>query len=141
MPPWARGSLPVRDAFGENIEAGRRGQGGVADQRTVRQHFAKRSQTQGSDPLDINVLLGVAHTTRAAITTQFKNEWPGKHEDHLISSVRRRYTGGFKDAEGDLLPPEAGASPMVTLSLTCLDCHTEVLLAIDDPHPVADAQA
>jgi hypothetical protein len=42
------------------------------------------------------------------------------------------HTGGFKDAGGDLLPPEAGAPPKVTLSLTCLDCHTEVLLAIEN---------
>jgi len=60
------------------------------------------------------------------------NEWLGKHEDHLISFVRRRHTGGFKEKEGDLLPPEAGAPPTVTLSLTCLDCHTEVLLAIEN---------
>jgi len=39
------------------------------------------------------------------------NEWLGKHEDHLISFVRRRHTGGFKDKEGNLLPPEAGAPP------------------------------
>jgi len=69
---------------------------------------------------------------RAVITTQFMNEWLGKHEDHLISFVRRRHTGGFKEKEGDLLPPEAGAPPTVTLSLTCLDCHTEVLLAIEN---------
>jgi hypothetical protein len=69
---------------------------------------------------------------RAVITTQFMNEWLGKHEDHLISFVRRRHTGGFNDAEGDLLPPEAGAPSKVTLSLTCLDCHTEVLLAIEN---------
>jgi hypothetical protein len=68
----------------------------------------------------------------AVITTQFMNEWLGKHEDHLISFVRRRHTGGFKDAEGDLLPPEAGGPPKVTLSLTCLDCHAEVLLAIEN---------
>jgi hypothetical protein len=54
------------------------------------------------------------------------------HEDHLISFVRRRHTDGSKDEEGDLLPPEAGAPPKVTLSLTCLDCHTDVLLAIED---------
>ena len=41
-------------------------------------------------------------------------------------------TVGFKDEGGDLLPPEAGAPPTVTLSLTCLDCHTEVLLAIEN---------
>jgi len=64
---------------------------------------------------------------RAVITTQFMNEWLGKHEDHLISFVR-----GFNDSEGDPLPPEAGAPPTVTLSLTCLDCHTEVLLAIEN---------
>ena len=69
---------------------------------------------------------------RAVITTQFMNEWLGKHEDHLISFVRRRHTGGFKDKAGDLLPPEAGAPPTVTLLLTCLDCHTEVLLAIEN---------
>jgi len=71
---------------------------------------------------------------RAVITTQFMNEWLGKHEDHLISFVRRRHTGGFQDKEGDPLPPEAGAPPTVTLSLTCLDCHshTEVLLAIEN---------
>lgn len=69
---------------------------------------------------------------RAVITTQFMNEWLGKHEDHLISFVRRRHTGGFKDNEGVLLPPEAGAPPTVTLSLTCLDCHAEVLLAIEN---------
>lgn len=66
---------------------------------------------------------------RAVITTQFMNEWLGKHEDHLISFVRRRHTGRFKDNEDDV--PEAGAPPNVTLSLTCLDCHTEVLLAIE----------
>jgi hypothetical protein len=69
---------------------------------------------------------------RAVITTQFMNEWLGKHEDHLISFVRRRHTDGFKDREGDRLPPEAGAPPKVTLSLTCLECHTDVLLAIED---------
>ena len=69
---------------------------------------------------------------RAVITTQFMNDWLGKHEDHLISFVRRRHTDGFKDKEGDLLPPEAGAPPKVTLSLTCLECHTDVLLAIED---------
>ena len=31
---------------------------------------------------------------RAVITTQFMNEWLGKHEDHLISFVRRRHTAG-----------------------------------------------
>jgi hypothetical protein len=46
--------------------------------------------------------------------------------------TRRRHTGGSKDEEGDLLPPEAGAPSKVTLSLTCLDCHTDVLLAIED---------
>lgn len=66
------------------------------------------------------------------ITTQVMNEWLGKHEDHLIGFVRRRHTDEFKDEGGDLLPPEAGAPPKVTLSLTCLDCHTEVLLAIED---------
>jgi hypothetical protein len=70
--------------------------------------------------------------TRAVITTQFMNEWLGKHEDHLISFIRRRQTDGFKDKEGDLLPPEADAPLKVTLSLTCLDCHTEVPLAIED---------
>jgi hypothetical protein len=69
---------------------------------------------------------------RAVITTQFMNEWLGKHEDHLISFVRRRHTGGFKDNEGVLLPPEAGGPQTVTLSLTCLDCHAEVLLAIEN---------
>lgn len=69
---------------------------------------------------------------RAVITTQFMNEWLGKHEDHLISFVRRRHPGGFNDSEGVLLPPEAGAPPTVTLSLTCLDCHAEVLLAIEN---------
>jgi hypothetical protein len=69
---------------------------------------------------------------RAVITTQFMNEWLGKHEDHLISFVRRRHTGGFNEAEGDQLPPEAGTPSKVTLSLTCLDCHTEVLLAIEN---------
>ena len=69
---------------------------------------------------------------RAVITTQFMNEWLGKHEDHLISFVRRRHTGGVNDSEGVLLPPEAGAPPTVTLSLTCLDCHAEVLLAIEN---------
>jgi len=68
---------------------------------------------------------------RAVITTQFMNEWLGKHEDHLISFVRRRHTDGFKDQEGDRLP-EAGVPPKVTLSLTCLECHTDVLLAIED---------
>jgi hypothetical protein len=48
------------------------------------------------------------------------------------SSSSFRHTGGFKDAEGDLLPPEVGGPPKVTLSLTCLDCHTEVLLAIEN---------
>jgi hypothetical protein len=66
------------------------------------------------------------------ITTQFMNEWLGKHEDHLISFIRRRQTEGFKDKEGDLLPPEADAPPKVTLSLTCLDCHTKLPLAIED---------
>ena len=66
------------------------------------------------------------------ITTLFMNEWLGKHEDHLISFVRRRHTVGFKAEEGDLLPPEAGAPPKVTLSLTCLDYHTDVLVAIED---------
>jgi hypothetical protein len=60
------------------------------------------------------------------------NEWLGKHEDHLMSFVRRRHTAGFKDKEGDLLPPEASTPPKVTLSLTCLECHTDVLLAIED---------
>ena len=69
---------------------------------------------------------------RAVITTQFMNEWLGKHEDHLISFVRRRHPGGFNDNEGVLLPPEAGAPQTVTLSLTCLDCHAEVLLAIEN---------
>jgi hypothetical protein len=60
------------------------------------------------------------------------NEWLGKHEDHLISFIRRRQTDGFQDKEGDLLPPEADTPPKVTLLLTCLDCHTEVPLAIED---------
>jgi hypothetical protein len=69
---------------------------------------------------------------RAVTTTQFMNEWLGKHEDHLISFVRRRHTDGFKDQEGDRLPSEAATPPKVTLSLTCLECHTDVLLAIED---------
>jgi hypothetical protein len=69
---------------------------------------------------------------RAVITTQFMNEWLGKHEDHLISFVRRRHTDRSKDEESGLLLPEAGAPPKVTLSLTCLDCHADVLLAIED---------
>ena len=69
---------------------------------------------------------------RAMTTTQFMNEWLEKHEDHLISFVRRRHTDESKDEEGDLLPPEAGAPPKVNLSLTCLECHTDVLLAIED---------
>ena len=69
---------------------------------------------------------------RAVITTQFMNEWLEKHEDHLISFVRRRHTDRSKDEEGDLLRREAGAPPKVTLSLTCLECHTDVLLAIED---------
>ena len=69
---------------------------------------------------------------RAVITTQFMNEWLGKHEDHLISFVRRRHTGGFNDSEGDLLPPEAGAPPTVTVSITVLldVSRTETLLLL-----------
>ena len=44
---------------------------------------------------------------RAVITTQFMNEWLGKHEDHLISFVRRRHPGGFNDSEGPLRRKQA----------------------------------
>lgn len=66
------------------------------------------------------------------ITTKLMNEWLGTHEDHLISFIRHRQTDGFKDQEGDKVPTAAGASQKVTLSLTCLDCHTGFLIAIED---------
>jgi hypothetical protein len=65
------------------------------------------------------------------ITTQFMNEWLGKHEDHLISFVRRRYTDGSKIKRATGFRKQA-PPPKVTLSLTCLECHTDVLLAIED---------
>jgi hypothetical protein len=68
----------------------------------------------------------------AVTTTKFMNEWLGTHEDHLISFARRRHTDNVKDPEGDLLPAAAGAPPKVALSLTCLDCHTDILVAIEE---------
>jgi len=68
----------------------------------------------------------------AVTTTKSMNEWLGTHEDHLISFARRRHTDNVKDPEVDLLPAAAGAPPKVALSLTCLDCHTDILVAIEE---------
>src|SRR5258708_23325064 len=57
---------------------------------------------------------------RAVITTQFMNEWLGKHEDHLISFVRRRHTGGVKKKTADPSPPATRPPPPVHPSLTRL---------------------
>src|SRR5258706_16260220 len=59
---------------------------------------------------------------RAVITTQFMNEWLGKHEDHLISFVRRRHTGGLNFLHGEPALPETRSPPPGRLPLTFFYC-------------------